>query len=148
MSCFHHFWSFIQNWKHLSITLEKADPTEDLYTVQNDKVSQHACAMGLGKTLNLVLLNLIPPGGWGSGKCPRQFQISRTFLIFKQYLPNVATFTKIYWGTRFWKKLASRVSHVAMATTSLTPCLLKCWLLKYFSQLINEIFKTRANYQS
>ena len=61
----------------------------------------------------------------GGGECLRRFQLSRTSLIFKQYLPNVATFTKIYWGTRFWKNFASRVSHVAMATTFLTPCLLK-----------------------
>ena len=39
----------------------------------------------------------------GGGKCLRRFQLSRTSLIFKQYLPNVATFTKIYWRTRFWK---------------------------------------------
>ena len=61
----------------------------------------------------------------GGGKCPRRFQLSRIPLIFKQYLPNVATFTKIYWGTRFWKNFASRVSYVAMATTFSTPCLLK-----------------------
>ena len=30
-------------------------------------------------------------GGGGGGKCPRRFQFSRTSLIFKQYLPNVAT---------------------------------------------------------
>ena len=35
-------------------------------------------------------------GGGGGGKCPRRFQLSRTSLIFKQYLQNVATFTKIY----------------------------------------------------
>ena len=64
--------------------------------------------------------NPIPPGGvcvcvgGGGGKCPRRFQLSRTSLIFKQYLPNVATFTKIYWRTRFWKNFASRVKHVAM----------------------------------
>ena len=48
--------------------------------------------------------NPIPPGGVGGGggrKCPRRFQLSRTSLIFKQYLLNVATFTKIYWRTRF-----------------------------------------------
>ena len=39
-------------------------------------------------------------GGGGGGKYPRRFQLSRTSLIFKQYLPNVATFTKIYWRTR------------------------------------------------
>ena len=61
----------------------------------------------------------------GSGKCPRRFQLLRTSLIFKKYLQNVATFTKIYWETRFWKNFASRVSHVAMATTFSTPCLLK-----------------------
>ena len=67
--------------------------------------------------------NPIPPGGGGGdGKCPRRFQLSRTSLIFKQYLPNVATFTNFYWGTRFWKNFASRVSH---ATIFLTPCLLK-----------------------
>ena len=72
--------------------------------------------------------NPIPPGrgGEGGGKCPRRFQLSRTSMIFKQNLQNVATFTKIYWRTRFWKNFASRVSHVAMATTFSTPCLLKC----------------------
>ena len=74
----------------------------------------------------LLNINAIPPRGGGGGeKCSRQFQLSRTFLIFKQYLPNVDTFTKIYWATRFWKNFASRVSHVAMATTFSTPCLLK-----------------------
>ena len=63
--------------------------------------------------------------GGGGGKCPRRLQLSRTSLIFKQYLLNVATFTKIYWRTRFWKKFASKVSHVAMATVFSTPCLLK-----------------------
>ena len=50
------------------------------------------------------ILNPISPGGGGGGggKCPRRFQLSRTSLIFKQYLPNLATFTKIYWKTRFW----------------------------------------------
>ena len=44
-------------------------------------------------------------GGGGGGKCPRRFQLSRNPLKFlKQYLPNVATFTKMFWGTRFWKK--------------------------------------------
>ena len=61
----------------------------------------------------------------GGRKYPRQFQLSRTSLLFKQYLPNVATFTKIYWRTRFWKNFASRVQHVAMAASFLTPCLLK-----------------------
>ena len=73
-------------------------------------------------------LNPIPPGvggGGGGGKCPRRVQLSRTSLMFKQYLPNVATLTKIYWGTRFRKNFASRVSYVAMATIFLTPCLLK-----------------------
>ena len=64
-------------------------------------------------------------GGGGGGKCERRFELSRTSLIFKQYLPNVATFTKIYWETRFWKNFASRASHVAMATAFSTPCVLK-----------------------
>ena len=64
-------------------------------------------------------------GGVGGGKCPRRFQLSRTSLIFKQYLPNVVTFTGICWRTRFWKKFASKVSHIAMATAYSTPCLLK-----------------------
>ena len=58
-------------------------------------------------------------------KCPRRLQLSITSLIFKQYLPNVATVTKIYWRTRFWKIFASKVSHVAMAAAFSTPCLLK-----------------------
>ena len=70
------------------------------------------------------LINPIPPWG-GGGKCPHRLQLLRTSLIFEQYLPNVATFTKIYWGTRFWKSFASTASHVAMATTFSTPCLLK-----------------------
>ena len=80
-------------------------------------------------------------GGEESEKCPRRFQLSRISLIFKQYLPNVATFTKIYWKTRLCKKFASRVSLVGMATPFLTQCLLKFWLFKDFSPLINEIFK-------
>ena len=35
--------------------------------------------------------------------------------MFKQYLPNVSTFTKIDWRIKFCKNFASRVSHVAMA---------------------------------
>ena len=54
-------------------------------------------------------------GGWG-----RKVPAPITSLIFKQYLPNVATFTRIYWGTRFWKNFAS--------ITFSTPCLLKFWL--------------------
>ena len=106
----------------------------------------HLLTKGVLQEYNLF--NPIPPGGGGEGggKCPRRFQLSGTFLIFKQYLPNVAAFTKIHWGTRFWKNFASRVSDVAMATTFSTPCLLKLGLFKYFSPLINEIFKTRANY--
>ena len=71
------------------------------------------------------IFNPIPPGGGGGGggKCLRRLQLSRTSLIFKQYLPNVATFTKIYWRTRFWKNFASRASHVA--TEFSTPCLLE-----------------------
>ena len=69
------------------------------------------------KVLNHMLLiwgdpNPIPPGG-GGRKCRHRFQLLRTSLIFKQNLPNVATLTKIYWGTRFWKNFASRASHVA-----------------------------------
>ena len=46
-------------------------------------------------------INPIRPCGVGGGRgggveCPRRFQLSRTSSIFKQYLPNVATFTKIY----------------------------------------------------
>ena len=79
------------------------------------------------KQENRRAINPIPPkgGGGGGGECPRRFQLSRTPLIFKQYLLNVATYTKIYWETRFRKNFASRVSHVAMVTTFLTPCLLK-----------------------
>ena len=76
----------------------------------------------------IISVNPIRPGGggWGGGgKCPCRFQLSRTSLIFNQYLPNAATFTKIYWRIRFWKNFASRVSHVAMAIPFSTPCLLK-----------------------
>ena len=67
-------------------------------------------------------------GRWG-GKAESAAPIStfENFLdqIFKEYLPNVATFIKIYWRTRFWKKFASRLSRVAMVTPCSTPCLLK-----------------------
>ena len=88
-------------------------------------------AMYLALYQNLTLFGLEGGGGGGGGggsggrKCPRRFQLSRTSLIFKQYLPNVATFTGICWRTRFWKKFASKVSHIAMATAYSTPCLLK-----------------------
>ena len=73
------------------------------------------------------LINPIPPGGGGGGaeSARADFNFPGTFLIFKQYLPNVATFTKIYCRTKFWKNFASRVSHVVMATVFSTPCLLK-----------------------
>ena len=67
-------------------------------------------------------LNPIPPGGGGGGGVPAPIS---TFENFLDTNLNVATFTKIYWRTRFLKKFASRVSHVAMATAFLTPCLLK-----------------------
>ena len=53
---------------------------------------------GLHRERSNEYFNPIPPGegGGGGGKCPRRFQLSRTSLIFKQYLPNMATFTKIY----------------------------------------------------
>ena len=56
----------------------------------------------------LTLLGL-GKGGGGGGRSARadQFQLSRTSLMFKQYLPNVATLTKIYWRTRFWKNFVS-----------------------------------------
>ena len=41
----------------------------------------------------------------GGRKCPRRFQLSIISMKFKEYLPNVATFTKIYWRTRFWKRI-------------------------------------------
>ena len=68
--------------------------------------------------------NPIPPEGGGGG-AGGGFQLSRTSLIFKQYLLNVVTFTKIYWKTRFWTNFPSRVSHDAIATAFSTPCLLK-----------------------
>ena len=70
-------------------------------------------------------------GGGGGGGSAR-FQFSTTSLIFKQYLLNMATFTKIYWKTRLWKNFALRVSHVALVTAFSTPCL----VLK----LINQCF--------
>ena len=102
------------------------------------------------RELRLNVLNPIRPGGGGGGeggggKCPRRFQLSRTSLIFKHYLPNLTTVTKIYRRTRLCKNFASRVPLVAMATPFLTPCLLKFWLFLNFSPLIDELFKTRAN---
>ena len=49
----------------------------------------------VNKIQDLTLFRLVGRGA-GGGKCPRRFQLSRTSLKFKQYLPNVATFTKIY----------------------------------------------------
>ena len=58
-------------------------------------------------------LNPIQTGGEGAGgvKVHAPISTSRTSLIFKQYLPNVA---KIYWRTRFWKIFASKVSFVTL----------------------------------
>ena len=68
---------------------------------------------------------MVGGGGGGGGECPRRIQLLRTSLIFKQYLPNGAKFTGIYWRTKFWKKLESRGSLDAMATLLSTPCLLE-----------------------
>ena len=65
-------------------------------------------------------------GVGGVGKCPRWFQPSRTSFIFKQYLRDFATFTKMYWRTRFFKSFMSRVYLVAMAIRFSTPRLVKC----------------------
>ena len=79
------------------------------------KLARVLCASPPPCKIGLTLFSL---GGGGGGKCPRRFQLMRTSLIFMQYLPNVATFTKIYWRTNF----ASRVSHVAMEAPFSTPC--------------------------
>ena len=50
--------------------------------------------------LNLFHLGGGGRGGGGGGKCPLRFQLSRTSLIFKQYQPNLATFTKILLGNK------------------------------------------------
>ena len=56
------------------------------------------------------MVHPIPPKGGGGGekgrKCPRRFQLSRTSLIFKQYLPNVAT--KIFFVEQDSAKLLHR----------------------------------------
>ena len=65
-------------------------------------------------------------GGGGAESARANFIFRElTSLIFKQYLPNVATFTRIYWKKRFRKNFASKESHVAMATPFSSPCLLK-----------------------
>ena len=115
-------------------------------TTPNTKDEAQFMKTAFTKILCLFINPIRPWRGGGGRKCLRRFQLSRTSLIFKQYLPNVSNFSKIYWRTRFWEIFAPRVSYVAMAAPFSTPCLLKFWLLKYFSPLINEIFKTRANY--
>ena len=47
-------------------------------------------------------------GGGGSGKCPRFFQPSRTSLLFKQYLRNLATFTNSIGEQNSGKKLCQK----------------------------------------
>ena len=47
-------------------------------------------------------LGLFGLGGGGGGMDGRKVPASRTSLIFKQYLPHMATFAKIYRRTRFW----------------------------------------------
>ena len=79
---------------------------------QNVKIHYDDVMMTSSRTsLYLTLFRL----GGGGGKCPPRFQLSRTSLMFKQYLPNVSTFTKTDWRIKFCKNFASRVSHVAMA---------------------------------
>ena len=75
----------------------------------------------------LTLFRLGEAGGGEGGGA----ESARAYFNFQElpwYLSNtnqiVVTFIEIYWETRFWKNFASRVSHVAMATIFLTPCLL------------------------
>ena len=96
-----------------------------------------------------MLFNPIPAGrggGGGDGKCPRRFQLSRTSFIFKQYQPNVATFTKIYWGTRFWKKFCVKGITLCHGNHIFDAVFTQILTFLIFSPLINKIFKTRANY--
>ena len=65
-------------------------------------------------------------GGGGGGGVRADFnfrELPRYLSNTYQMWPLLLKF--IYWGTRFWKNFASRVSHVAMATTFSTPSLLK-----------------------
>ena len=66
-------------------------------------------------TINLTLSG---QGGGGAERVPAAERIS---FLFKQYLlvRNVATFTKIYWRSRFRKMFLSWVSLVANPTTCL-----------------------------
>ena len=87
-------------------------------------------------------------GGGGGRKVPAPIStIEKSLDIFKAIPTKCGHFYFIFFGEQdSGKNFASRVSHVAMATTFSTPCLLKFWLFKYFSPLIAEIFKTKANY--
>ena len=43
-------------------------------------------------------------GGGGAESAHADFNFRETSFIFKQYLPNVATFTKIYWENKILEK--------------------------------------------
>ena len=107
--------------------------------------------VGLSKKL-IGILTLFRLGGEGGGG-GREEESARADFNFREipwYLSNTNQMWQLLLKSigeqDFGKNFASRVSYVAMATTFSTPCLLKFWLFKYFSPLINEIFKTRANY--
>ena len=71
-----------------------------------------------GHTLNYIVLLLFSltlsgtRGGGGGGR-GRGGAKGRIFTV---ELPNLLTFPKIYWRTRFWRNIASRVLFFAMAT--------------------------------
>ena len=64
--------------------LEYAPQTSQLYII----IGRTRESNSFKRVLTLFGLG----AGGGGGKCPRRFQLSRTSLIFKQYLPNMATF--------------------------------------------------------
>ena len=63
--------------------------------------------LGLGYAAHALPLS--GPAGGGEGGVPALISTFENFLvIFKQYQRNFATLTKIYWRTRFRKKILSR----------------------------------------
>ena len=100
------------------------------------------------KTVSWVFLssfNPTGPRGRRGGKCPRWFQPSRTSLLFKQYPQNFATFTEIYWKTRYQGKILVR-SIIRCHGNQIFDTMFSEILtfLIFFFLLINNFFKTNG----
>ena len=76
---------------------------------------------------------------------PARISTSRTSLLFKQNLRNFATFTKIYWKTRFRKKVFVKGITCCHGNPFFDAMFSQILTFLIFFLLIHDFFKTIAN---